>query len=88
MGDRHHGYEMQLYPWREILPSLYANKMFFAEAYPIPRKSDCHQTLDSFVNDNGAMDPLISNGSAEQCGLRTEFERKIQKYQMQHKRFE
>jgi hypothetical protein len=65
-----------------------ANKMFFAEACPVPRKSDCHETLDNFVNDYGAMDLLISDGSAEQCGPHTEFRRKIQKYQIQHKRSE
>jgi hypothetical protein len=67
---------------------IHANKMFFAEACPMPKKSDCHETLDNFVNDYGAMDLLISDGSAEQCGLHTEFQRKIQKYQIQHKRSE
>jgi hypothetical protein len=67
---------------------VYANKMFFAEAYPVPKKSDCHETLDSFVNDYGAMDLLISDGSAEQCGPGTEFQKKVQKYQIQHKRSE
>ena len=65
-----------------------ANKMFFAEAHPMPKKSDCHETLDNFVNDCGAMDALISDGSAEQCGPHTEFQRKMQKHQIQHKRSE
>ncbi len=67
---------------------VYANRMFFAKAYPIPKKSDCHETLNSFVNDYGAMDLLVSDGSAEQCGPHTEFQKKIQKYQIQHKRSE
>ncbi len=67
---------------------VYANKEFFAEAYPIPKKSDCHETMDKFVNDYGAMDVLLSDGAAEQCGPRTEFQRKIRKYGIQHKRSE
>jgi hypothetical protein len=67
---------------------VYANKMFFAEAHPVPRKSDCHDTLDNFVNDYGAMDLLISDGLAEQCEPHTDFQRKMQKYQIQHKRSE
>jgi hypothetical protein len=64
---------------------VYANKDFFAEAYPITRKSDCHSTVDNFVNDFGAMDVLVSDGAAEQCGPRTEFQRKLIKYKIGHK---
>ncbi len=32
-----------------------ANKMFFAEAHPVPGKSDCHETLDNFGKDGEKM---------------------------------
>ena len=53
---------------------VFANKDFFAAAYPIPTKSACHEALDDFVNEYGAMDLLISDGAAEQCGIHSEFQ--------------
>ena len=67
---------------------VFANTDFFAAAYPITKKSDCHEALDDFVNDYGAMDLLISDGSAEQCGPHTEFQQKIRKHKVEHKRSE
>ncbi len=67
---------------------IFANNDFFAAAYPIEKKGDCHQALDDFVHDFGAMDLLISDGAAEQCGPHTEFQRKIRKHRIEHKRSE
>jgi hypothetical protein len=67
---------------------VFSNNDFFAAAYPIEKKGDCHQALDGFVQDFGIMDLLISDGSAEQCGINTEFQRKIRKHRIEHKRSE
>jgi hypothetical protein len=67
---------------------VFANNDFFAAAYPIDKKGDCHHALDDFIQDFGAMDLLISDGSAEQCGTNTEFQRKVRKHRIGHKRSE
>jgi hypothetical protein len=67
---------------------VFANKDFFAAAYPIPTKSACHEALDDFVNEYGAMDLLISDGAAEQCGAHSEFQRKVRRNRTEHKRSE
>jgi hypothetical protein len=67
---------------------VFSNNDFFAAACPIEKKGDCHQALDDFVQDFGVMDPLISDGAAEQCGTHAELQRKIRKHQIQHKRSE
>jgi hypothetical protein len=67
---------------------IFANNDFFAAAYPIDKKGDCHHALDGFIQDFGAMDLLISDGSAEQCGTNTEFQRKVRKHRIGHKRSE
>jgi hypothetical protein len=66
----------------------FANEDFFAAAHPIPKKSDCHEALDDFVKEHGAMDLLVSDGAAEQCGAHTEFQRKVRRNRTEHKRSE
>jgi hypothetical protein len=63
---------------------IYGNKDFFAAAYPIVEKSDCHDSLDKFVTEYGAMDLLISDGSGEQYGRHTKFQLKMRKYDIRH----
>ena len=59
---------------------IFANKEFFAAAYPIEKKSDAHEPIDLFIKDYGAMDILISDGGAEQIGRHTKFQAKLRKY--------
>ena len=64
---------------------IFANKNFFAAAYPITSKSQAHEPLDTFVRDYGAMDLLISDGAAEQVGKHTKFQAILRKYNITHK---
>ena len=59
---------------------VFANKEFFAAAYPIEKKSDAADPVDLFVKDYGAMDLLIMDGAPEQIGRNTEFQAKLRKY--------
>ena len=59
---------------------VFGNKEFFVEAYPIKQKADCHEGLDKFVRDYGAMERLIYDGAPEQIGRNMEFQRIMQKY--------
>jgi hypothetical protein len=59
---------------------VFANKEFFAVAYPIERKGDAHHPLDYFVRDFGIMDELIMDSSAEQTEKHTEFQAKMRQY--------
>ena len=44
---------------------------YSVEAYPIKRKADCHEGLETFVRKYGAMEQLIYDGSPEQIGRKT-----------------
>jgi hypothetical protein len=59
---------------------VFGNKEFFVEAYPIKRKADCHEGLETFVREYGAMEQLIYDGAPEQIGRKTEFQRIMRKY--------
>ena len=47
---------------------VFGNKDFFVEAYPIDKKSDCHEPLDKFIKQYGVPDCMIYDGSKEQNG--------------------
>ena len=47
---------------------VFGNKYFFVEAYPIEKRSDCHEALDRFVRDYGASDVMQYDGAPEQVG--------------------
>jgi hypothetical protein len=64
---------------------VFANKDFFAAAYPIERKAEAHKPLDLFVNKHGAMEVLISDGAKEQVGKHTEFLAKLKKHNIKSK---
>ena len=64
---------------------VFANKEFFAVAYPIVSKSQAHEPLNAFVRDYGAMDLLISDGANEQVGRHTQFQATLRKYNITHK---
>jgi hypothetical protein len=61
---------------------VFANTDFFAAAYPIVRKADCHEGLDAFFNDFGEMETIITDGSSEQTGSGTEFRRKLRSHRI------
>ena len=59
---------------------VFGTKEFFVEAYPIAKKSDCHEALERFIRDYGAPDTLVYDGAQEQVGPKTEFQAKVRKY--------
>ena len=59
---------------------VFGNKDFFVEAYPIEKKSDCHEALDTFVKQYGAPDSMIYDGAPEQVGPHTKFQHNMRKY--------
>ena len=61
---------------------IFGNKQFFVEAYPIKKKSDCHEGLDKFIKEYGAPDKMIYDGAPEQVGKKTEFQRIMRKYEV------
>ena len=61
---------------------VFINKEFFVEAYPIKKKKDCHESLEKFVKEYGAPDKMIYDGSGEQTGRKTEFQRLMRKYEI------
>ena len=53
---------------------VFGNKDFFVEAYPIEKRLDCHEALDRFVRDYGALDVMQYDGAPEQVGPHTKFQ--------------
>ena len=64
---------------------VFASKEFFVEAYPISQKSECHEPLKRFVKEYGSPYEMITDGSKEQCGRKTEFASTLRKYDIYHK---
>jgi hypothetical protein len=64
---------------------VFANKEFFAAAYPIERKGDACEPVDWFVQDCGAPETLISDGANEQVGRNSKFQAKLRKHGIRHK---
>jgi hypothetical protein len=69
----------------ERYSQVFANKDFFAAAYPIQRKGDAHEPVDLFVNEYGAKKILISDGAQEQVRKHSEFQAKMRKYEINSK---
>jgi hypothetical protein len=63
---------------------VFANQDFFAMAYPMEHKSSAGEGLQQFVHDLGRPEKLTFDGSAEQCGKRTEFMKNVRKYSINH----
>jgi hypothetical protein len=64
---------------------VFANKDFFAVAYPMESKSGAGEALRQFVHEYGRPEQLTTDGSREQCGKKTEFMRNIRKYLIDHR---
>jgi hypothetical protein len=64
---------------------VFANKEFFAAAYPIEKKGDAYEPIDWFVQDYGAPETLISDGAPEQVGRNSKFQAKLRKHGIKHK---
>ena len=58
---------------------VFGNRVMFAEAYPIVRKKDCDDALKLFIQDYGAPDTMITDGSKEQTQLGTAFQATLRK---------
>lgn len=59
---------------------VFANKDFFATAFPLAAKSGAGNALRQFINEYGRPERLTFDGLQEQCGRKTEFMKSIQKY--------
>ena len=59
---------------------VFANKDFFAMAYPLAVKSAAGDALRQFINEFGRPERLTFDGSQEQCGRKTEFMKNVRKY--------
>ena len=64
---------------------VFANKDFFVEAYPISKKSEAGDALNSFVRDYGVPRVLRYDGSKEQALPGTKFQKTIRKYDIRGK---
>ena len=58
---------------------VFGNKLMFAEAYPIAKKSECGDALRRFLTDYGAPDNMITDGSREQTATGSDFQRILRK---------
>jgi hypothetical protein len=63
---------------------VFANKDFFAVAYPIGKKSAAGESLRQFIHDFGRPEKLTYDGSLEQNGPKTEFMSNVKKYAINH----
>ena len=59
---------------------VFGSKEFFCEVYPMEKKSEAGDMLDKFVRNYGVPKLLIYDGSREQCGRNSIFQRYIRKY--------
>jgi hypothetical protein len=62
---------------------IYANDAYFAVLYPMDAKSKAGDALHAFCREYGAPDKLRFDGSKEQTGKNTEFQRQIRKHNIQ-----
>ena len=58
---------------------VFGNKQMFAEAYPIGKKSDCDDALRRFLQEYGAPDEMITDGSREQTAKGSKFQSTLRK---------
>ena len=63
---------------------VFANKDFFATAFPLHSKSEAGDALRQFINEYGRPEKLTFDGSQEQCGRKTEFMANVRKYVIDH----
>jgi hypothetical protein len=63
---------------------IFANKDFFAIAFPLQAKSEAGDALRQFINEYGRPEKLTFDGSQEQCGRKTEFMSNVRKYAIEH----
>ena len=59
---------------------VFANKDFFAVAFPLTSKSGAGDALRQFISEFGRPERLTFDGSQEQCGRKTEFISNVRKY--------
>ena len=63
---------------------VFANKDFFAIAYPIAKKSSAGDSLRQFIHEFGRPEKLTYDGSLEQNGPKAEFMSNVRKYAIDH----
>jgi hypothetical protein len=59
---------------------IFANKDFFAVAFPLTAKWGAGGALRQFINEFGRPERLTFDGLQEQCGRKTEFMTNVRKY--------
>jgi hypothetical protein len=63
---------------------VFANKSFFAVAYPMESKAHAGKALREFINEFGAPELLTLDGSKEQTGPKTEFMQLVRKHDIEY----
>ena len=63
---------------------VFATREYFVDAFPIIKKSDCHEPLKHFIRKYGAPREMRSDGAKEQTGRRTQFSKTLGKYDVTH----
>ena len=61
---------------------VFGNKELFLESYLIKRKADFHDLSERFVQTYGATYKLVYDGTKEQLGRNTKFQRFMRKYEI------
>jgi hypothetical protein len=63
---------------------VFANKSFFAVAYPMESKAHTGKALREFINEFGVPELLTLDGSKEQTGPKTEFMQLVRKHDIDY----
>jgi hypothetical protein len=63
---------------------VFANKAFFAVAYPMESKAHAGKALREFINEFGVLELLTLDGSKEQTGPKTEFMQLVRKHEIDY----
>ena len=59
---------------------IFANEKFFATIYPMEKKSQAGEALRVFCKEFGVPESLSYDGSGEQCGRKTEFQKQVRRH--------
>ena len=64
---------------------VFANKEFFVKGYTIQKKSDCNEALSKFIHDFWAPDEMTMDGSKEQTGRNSKFQKLLKKHDISYR---
>ena len=67
---------------------MFAKKEFFFKGYPVHNKSNCDEDLSNFINDFGTPDEMTMNGSKNQTGRNSNFNKLLKNHNIPSRIFE